>query len=85
METALSGPEKLFLEMGYSGSTAQAQVLCLPQPRVGDHPVNKHLVTSVARDCVLACVECQLLADIYSGVVIKFPITRAEVVDFEIT
>jgi len=82
VETALSGPEKLFLEMGYSGSTAQAQVLCLPQPRVGDHPVNTDLVTSVARDCVLACVECQLLADIHSGVVTQFPITLAEVVDF---
>jgi len=82
VETALSGPEKLFLEMGYSGSTAQAQVLSLPQPRVGDHPVNTHQVTSVARDCVLACVECQLLADIHSGVVIQFPITLAEVVDF---
>ena len=78
----MSGPEKLFLEMGYSGSTTQAQVLCLPQPRVGDHPVNTDLVTSVARDCVLACVECQLLADIHSGVVTQFPITLNEVVDF---
>ena len=82
METALSGPEKLFLEMGYSASTAQAQVLCLPQPRVGEHPVNTDLVTSVARDCVLACVECQLLADIHSGVVTQFPITLDEVVEF---
>jgi len=80
VETALSGPEKLFLEMGYSGSTAKAQVLSLP--RVGDHPVNTDLVISVARDCVLACVECQLLADIHSGVVTQFPITLAEVVDF---
>jgi len=78
----LFGPEKLFLEMGYSASTAQAQVLCLPQPRVGEHPVNTDLVTSVARDCVLACVECQLLADIHSGIVTQFPITLEEVVEF---
>eukprot|EP00092_Neocalanus_flemingeri_P024518 GFUD01026590.1.p1 GENE.GFUD01026590.1~~GFUD01026590.1.p1 ORF type:complete len:682 (+),score=221.10 GFUD01026590.1:171-2216(+) len=82
VETALSGPEKLFLEMGYSVNPAQAQVLCLAQPRVGEHPVNIDLVTSVARDCVLACVECQLLADIHSGVVTQFPITLDEVVEF---
>jgi len=82
VETALSGPEKLFLEMGYSTSTNQAQVLCLPQPLVGEHPVNTDLVTSVARDCVLACVECQLLADIHSGVVSQFPITLNEVIEF---
>jgi len=82
VETALFGPEKLFLDMGYSASQGQAQVLCLAQPRVGETPVNTDMVTSVARDCVLACVECQLLADIHSGVVTQFPITLDEVVDF---
>jgi len=82
VETALFGPEKLFLEMGYSATPGQAQVLGLPQPRVGEHPVNIDMVTSVARDCVLACVECQLLADIHSGVVTQFPINLEEVVEF---
>jgi len=82
VETALSGPEKLFLEMGYTANSGQAQVLNLPEPRVGGTPVNTDLVTSVARDCVLACVECQLLADIHASVMTQFPITLDEVVDF---
>ena len=58
------GAEKMFLEMGYSVATGQPQVLVLPQPRVGQHPVNTDHVTSVARDCVLACVECQMLSEV---------------------
>ena len=54
----------MFLEMGYSVATGQPQVLVLPQPRVGQHPVNTDHVTSVARDCVLACVECQMLSEV---------------------
>ena len=48
-------------------------MLCLAQPRVGQHPVNIDMVTSVARDCVLACVECHLLAEIHNNVSAQFP------------
>ena len=61
------GAEKMFLEMGYQGVPGQSQVLSLSQPRVGQHPVNIDSVTSVARDCILACVECTLLSEVRHG------------------
>jgi len=82
VETALFGAEKMFLDMGYSANSGQAQVLCLAQPRVGQHPVNIDMVTSVARDCVLACVECHLLAEIHNNVSAQFPTLLEEVIEF---
>ena len=82
METALFGAEKMFMDMGYSPSPGQAQVLSLAQPRVGEHPVNIDMVTSVARDCVLACVECHLLAEVHNTVSAQFPTVLEEVIDF---
>lgn len=82
VETALFGAEKMFMDMGYSPSPGQAQVLSLAQPRVGEHPVNIDMVTSVARDCVLACVECHLLAEVHNTVSAQFPTVLEEVIDF---
>ena len=59
------------------------QVLELPTPRDGQHPVNIDAVTCVARDCVLACVECSLLAEIQAGVSgAGLPVELAEVAEF---
>ena len=59
------------------------QVLELPAPRDGQHPVNIDAVTCVARDCVLACVECSLLAEIQAGVSgAGLPVELAEVAEF---
>jgi len=81
VETALSGADKLFLEMGYNATSNQ--VLELPAPRDGQHPVNIDAVTCVARDCVLACVECSLLAEIQTGVSGSgLPVELAEVAEF---
>ena len=60
----------------------QPQVLSLAEPRVGEHPVNIDMVTSVARDCVLACVECHLLAEVHNTVSAQFPTVLEEVIDF---
>merc|ERR1719221_1561105 len=67
--------------MGYSPSPGQSQVLSL-EPKVGEHPVDIKMVTRVARDCVLACVECHLLEEIHDTVSAQFPTTLEEVIDF---
>ena len=87
----------MFLDMGYChGSQTQVrtfssisldesispQVLSLPQARPGQHPVNTDLVTSVARDCILACVECGLLAEVHNALSVQFPTSVEEVVEF---
>jgi len=74
VQSALSDPDKLFLEMGYY--TRQGE-LYLPQSMV---IIDR--VIRVARDCLLACVECNQLAVIYSGVVTQFPVTLNEVIEF---
>jgi len=81
VETALFGAEKMFMDMGYSPSPGQAQVLSLA-PRVGEHPVNIDMVTSVARDCLLALVECHILAEVYNTVSAQFPTVLEEVINF---
>ena len=53
MESALNAPERLFLLMGYASSGQQSLIL--------DGPVELDKVTVVARDCLLAYVECQVL------------------------
>ena len=69
----------MFMDMGYSPSPGQVQVLSL---RMGEHPVNVDMVTSVARDCLLAYVECHLLGEIHNKVSAQFPISIREVIDF---
>ena len=81
VETALFGGEKMFLDMGYTAGS-QAQVISLAPARPGQHPVNTDLVTSVARDCVLACVECGILAEIHSALANQFPTMLEEVIEF---
>jgi len=67
IQDGLSGADKLFLEMGFA-LTSTVGVLELPPPRNGQHPVNIDAVTSVARDCLLAYVECSLIAQIQTRV-----------------
>ena len=81
VETALFGGERMFLDMGYTAGS-QAQVISLAPARPGQHPVNTDLVTSVARDCVLACVECGILAEIHSALANQFPTMLEEVIEF---
>ena len=71
----------MFLDMGYTASS-QAQVISLAPARPGQHPVNTDLVTSVARDCVLACVECGILAEIHGALANQFPTMLEEVIEF---
>ena len=52
VESALNSPERLFLLMGYASSGQQSLIL--------DGPVELDKVTIVARDCLLAYVECQV-------------------------
>ena len=69
----------MFMDMGYSPSPGQVQVLSL---RMGEHPDNINMVTRVARDCLLAYVECHLLGEIHNKVSAQFPISIREVIDF---
>ena len=62
-------------------------MLELPAPRDGHHPVNIAAVICVARDCLLACVECSILAQIQAGVYLSgcrtgLPVELAEVAEF---
>lgn len=52
VESALNSPERLFHLMGYVSSGQQSMVL--------EGPVELDKVTVVARDCLLAFVECQV-------------------------
>ena len=54
MESALSAPERMFHLMGYVSSGQQSLVL--------EGSVELDKVTVVARDCLLAFVECQVRA-----------------------
>ena len=78
----LSESYKMFLDMGYRASPNMLQTLFLTQPGERQHPVNIDQVTAVARDCVLAYVECHLLAEIHHVVSAQFPITIMEVIQF---
>jgi len=66
IQDGLFGADKLFLEMGFA-PTSTLGVLELP-PCPSGHPVNIAAVTCVARDCLLAFVECSLIAKIQSRV-----------------
>ena len=55
MDTCLNGADRLFHEMGYSSTPAESLVLDAAQT------VDQDRATIVARDCILACVECQIL------------------------
>ena len=72
----------MFLDMGYNWNLNHKEDLSLPVPRPGEHPVNIDMVTSVARDCVLACVECHLLSEVFNNVSAQFPTALEEVIDF---
>ena len=74
----------MLVAMGYQPVPGrEAEVLSLAPAAVGQHPVNIDMVTSVARDCLLAGVECRLLADVHAAVSAQFPTTTAEeVIEF---
>ena len=52
VENCLSGAEKLFQQMGYVSSGQETLEL--------NGPVDQDQATVVARDCILAYVECQV-------------------------
>ena len=62
----LVGADKLFYDMGFRWT--QSSFLELPVRRVNHHPVDISAVTTVARDCLLAAVECSLIAETLTGV-----------------
>eukprot|EP00092_Neocalanus_flemingeri_P029035 GFUD01031521.1.p1 GENE.GFUD01031521.1~~GFUD01031521.1.p1 ORF type:complete len:415 (+),score=100.92 GFUD01031521.1:58-1302(+) len=80
---ALSGAEKFFLEMGYNHDVSKS-VLYFPLANNDGraHPVLSSLVLSVARDCLLASAEFQMLCDIHREVTKHFPITLEKVLVF---
>ena len=63
VDTCLNGADRLFHEMGYGPTPAESLVL--------DGPVDQDRATVVARDCILACVECQILVAAMQGPVHK--------------
>ena len=72
----------MLLDMGYTPVPGrETEMLSMAPAAVGQHPVNMNMVTSVARDCLLACVECRLLADVHDVVSAKFPTTAEEVIE----
>jgi len=74
VESALNSPERLFHLMGYVSSGQQSMVL--------EGPVELDKVTVVARDCLLAFVECQIIVTILQGVTAQFPCRWDEVLEF---
>lgn len=52
IESALSGAERLFTLMGYRATGQKSLSL--------EGPVEQDAVTKVARDCILAYMECQV-------------------------
>ena len=60
VDTCLSGADRLFHEMGYRPTPAESLVL------EGDTD-DQDRATIVARDCILACVECQILVAAMQG------------------
>jgi len=70
----LSGSNKMFFGMGYRASPNMPQMLFFTQHGDVQTPVNinKAQVLSVARDCLLAYVECHLLEEIHHIVAAQF-------------
>ena len=62
----LVGADKLFQDMGFRGTSGP--FLELSGSRVNHKPVDISAVTTVARDCLLASVECSLIAETLTGV-----------------
>jgi len=84
VEGSLSGAEKMFHQMGYvsTGQETMAMNGGLSGSGVGGAPIDQDKVTTVARDCLLAYVECQIAVSIMQGVSAQFPCTWEEVLDF---
>jgi len=83
VESSLSGAEKMFHAMGYMSTGQETMVLGGPMTNGGGQiPVDQDRVTTVARDCLLAYVECQIAVSVMQGVSAQFPCTWEEVLDF---
>lgn len=82
VKNSLIGAEKLFFDMGYTRAAADQEILELDLPPNEDITKKIDAVTKVARDCLLACVECTILQEIQTGVVSQFPITMDELLEF---
>eukprot|EP00092_Neocalanus_flemingeri_P015380 GFUD01016644.1.p1 GENE.GFUD01016644.1~~GFUD01016644.1.p1 ORF type:complete len:435 (+),score=109.62 GFUD01016644.1:50-1306(+) len=80
---ALSGAEKLFLEMGYFHDVSKSVLyFLLPKNSATAYPAISSRVKTVARDCLLASAEFQMLCDIHREVSKQFPITLEKVLGF---
>ena len=83
VNSVLFGAGFMLLDMGYQPEPGREdEVLSLAPAAEGQHPVNMHVVTRVARDCLLAGMECRLLADVHAAVTSKVPISMEEVIEF---
>jgi len=82
VDSALIGAKKMFLDMGYRADPTMPHTISFTQPKDGQNPVDIDLVTLVARDCLLASVECNMLAEIRFLVGAQLPITLKEVIQF---
>ncbi|TRY62030.1 hypothetical protein TCAL_09093 [Tigriopus californicus] len=74
IESALSGAERLFTLMGYRATGQKSLSL--------EGPVEQDAVTKVARDCILAYMECQIIVSIVQGVSAQFPCSCEEAMNF---
>ncbi len=79
VSSALYGADRLLSLMGYA-PTANL-VMALDEGAHG-RTVDQDAVVTVARDCVLAYVECQIVVGVMQGVSAQYPCTWAEVVQF---
>ena len=66
--TGLFFADQLFLEMGFVPTCVGVLLELPPCHSEQEHPVNIAAVRSVARDCLLAFVECSIIAKIHSRV-----------------
>ena len=74
VESSLYCAERVFLQMGYRPSGHDSLIL--------EGAVDQDKATTVARDCILAHVECQIVVSIMQGVSAQHPCTWEEVLDF---
>jgi len=82
IKSVLSGAEKLFFAMGYTRDAADPETFKLETTRTNEVNVNRDTLTTVARDCLLARMESIILQEIYSGVILQFPLSLEELFEF---
>ncbi len=74
--SALYGADRVFHQMGYLAGGQQVLAL---EP---GQQVDQDRVVTVARDCILAYVECQIAVGVMQGVNAQYPCSWSEVLNF---